>query len=85
MKFAIKDTVNILFNSSMFIQFFAGMIFVCTLALTAALMTDYLGWWKFFAVCLFLSNLALLCEFVDDRRICSDEEREEWMLKNQAQ
>jgi hypothetical protein len=80
----IKDTMNVLLSSSKFIQIFAVLIGICTITITIAFFTDYVGWWKAFGVFLFFSNCSLLCEFVDDRRVCSQEERDLWTLKKQA-
>jgi len=64
----MHDEINILLSSSRYIKFFVGSVSLSAIALVFALTTDNTTLWECFAVLMFLSHLALLCEFIDDRR-----------------
>lgn len=80
----MKQAINILMNSSIFIQIYAVLITLSVLTFGWWCLYGWHGMVKVFFFFMLMSNCMLLCEFVDDRRVCSQEERDEWMLKNQC-
>jgi uncharacterized membrane protein len=82
----MKDEMAILIASSIYIKAFA----VClSLALCTLIFIFFGGgapWWTAFGVFMFLSNLAVLLEFIDDRRIYDtpEDDKKPWMLRRQS-
>jgi hypothetical protein len=79
----MKDEMAILIASSIYIKAFAVCLSLALCALIFELSGGGDSWERAYDGFIFLSLFSILLEFVDDRRECTKEQRDEWMLNNQ--
>lgn len=79
----MKDAINMILNLSFWLKIFAFTLSMSVLFFMAGLLSGYINWYICSGLFVLIGQTCLLFDHVEDRRICSDEEREEWSLKNQ--